>query len=157
VLSNGFNLTIPTDWTPDAIGMNDDSLTTQDPNPRIIFQRVLNEVGLAWTDEGADGGIAKFDIEHFGAVGLDEAEKEFSALLYPNPVKHELFIELEEGIAQQPMQLTITDLNGRIVYTESLDGQQTTVSVLTDGFSTGTYLLRLTNANGFASRLFIKE
>lgn len=156
--ANDMNLTSASGWVTVQSGMNDIPAITRAPMPRIAFRPGAGEIALAWIDEDTltGKGIAKFDLQSFMFAGVSELSKEFDAQLYPNPVKHELFIGLEDAIAQLPTQLLITDLNGRIVKNITISGQ-TQLSVLVDDFSTGTYLLKLTNAQGFASRLFVKE
>lgn len=155
--TQGLNILAPGNWPLVQSGMNDDHLITLNAMPRIAFRPGPNEVALVWTDEGPVGrGVAKFDVQSFVYAGVNELGHEFEAVLYPNPVKHELFIELDDALAQLPTQLLITDLNGRVVRNVTISGQ-TNSSVLVDEFATGTYLLKLTNAKGFASRLFVKE
>ena len=155
-VSNDLNLTDPNSWYAVQAGMNDTPVATVHPMPRIAYRYGVNELAMAWIDEGADGGVAKFDIENFISAGLNEQKQEMNALLYPNPVKDQLFIELDETMSQLATQLTITDLNGRVVRMVQLDGQ-TLLSVNVDDLTKGTYMLRLDNQKGFASRLFVKE
>jgi hypothetical protein len=136
--------------------MNDIPTASLHPIPRIAYRPGINELALAWIDEDATGGVAKVDIESFIYAGVNEQKQEMNALLYPNPVKDQLFIELDEAMSQLATQLTITDLNGRVVRNVQLDGQ-TTLSITVDDLANGTYMLRLDNQKGFASRLFVKE
>jgi len=155
--TNGLNLLSPSTWTTVQIGMNDTLAITNKPMPRIVFRPTINEIGLAWIDEGNGvNGVAKFDLQSFQFAGLSEENAEFNTLLYPNPVKTNLFIEVDNAVAQLPTELTITDLNGRIVRTTQVAGL-TTIAIAVEDLSNGTYMIRLTNTNGFASRLFIKE
>lgn len=155
-VSNDLNLTDPNSWYTVQAGMNDTPVATVHPMPRIAYRYGVNELAMAWIDEGVDGGVAKFDIENFISAGLNEQKQEMNALLYPNPVKDQLFIELDEAMSQLATQLTITDLNGRVVRMVQLDGQ-TLLSVNVNDLTKGTYMLRLDNQKGFASRLFVKE
>lgn len=156
-ITNDLNLLTPSTWVTSQLSMNDSAGLTEIPIPRIVFRPTINEIGLAWINEGNGGnGVATFDIESFQFAGIAEENAEFNALLYPNPVKTNLFIEVDDAVAQLPTELIITDLNGRIVRTAQLEGQ-TTISIAVDDLSNGTYMIRLTNENGFASRIFIKE
>ncbi len=155
-VSNEYNLISPSSWNSVQSGMNDIPTASLHPIPRIAYRPGINELALAWIDEDATGGVAKFDIESFIYAGVNEQKQEMNALLYPNPVKDQLFIELDEAMSQLATQLTITDLNGRVVRNVQLDGQ-TTLSITVDDLANGTYMLRLDNQKGFASRLFVKE
>jgi len=156
-ITNDLNLITPSTWVTSQLSMNDSAGLTEMPMPRIVFRPTINEIGLAWLNEGNGGaGVATFDIESFQFAGLAEENAEFNALLYPNPVQTNLFIEVDEAVAQLPTELVITDLNGRIVRTSQLEGQ-TTSSIAVEDLANGTYMIRLTNENGFASRIFIKE
>lgn len=154
-VSNEYNLLSPSSWSTVQAGMNDVPSASVNPNPRIAYRPGINELALAWIDEDATGGVAKFDIENFISAGMNE-KQEMNALLYPNPVKDQLFIELDDAMSQLATQLTITDLNGRVVRNIELDGQ-TTLSISVNDLANGTYMLRLDNQKGFASRLFVKE
>lgn len=152
---NEWNLVNQSSWTTEAFAMNDDSLASHNPYPRITYRRMADEVGLAWIEEGAGSdGIAKFDVESFMYASTEDQMKELNAFLYPNPVKTTLHIELEGEATTST--ITVTDLNGRQVRKMELDGQ-TLLSLNVDDLSTGTYLLRIENTNGFASAMFVKE
>lgn len=154
-VTNEWNLVNPSDWTTVSNGMNDNSAATALPYPKITYRRMADEVGLAWIEEGAGSdGIAKFDVESFMYASTEDQVKELNAFLYPNPVKTTLHIELEGEATTST--ITVTDLNGRQVRKMELDGQ-TLLSLNVDDLSTGTYLLRIENTNGFASAMFVKE
>lgn len=153
-VTNDWNLTDPSNWNFAYTGMNDDSLSTILPYPRITYRSSADEVGVTWIDDVAGNGVAKFDVESFVSASVDEQQKELNALIYPNPVKNTLHIELE-GDATTSL-VTVSDLNGRQVRTIQLDGQ-TLLSMDVEDLSAGTYLLRIENANGFAATMFVKE
>lgn len=74
--------------------------------------------------------------------------------LYPNPTLGELFLNLEQltGVGE----LTILDVNGRVILTKRVTESKTTqVNVM--NLAPGMYTLRLTDQNGSSNQAFIKQ
>ncbi len=92
---------------------------------------------------------AYFAIDDIDAVKLDASVEEstLNISVYPNPVENILTVNGEYGI------ITITNVNGQIVYTED---HNSTSQIDMSKFEKGVYFLRLTNNNGSAVQRIIK-
>ena len=73
--------------------------------------------------------------------------------IFPNPTKDNLIIKIDYFTPYQ--EITITDLLGKIIYKQSLDGLSTTIK--TSNFQKGVYFLNLTDGSNKITKKFIKE
>ena len=73
--------------------------------------------------------------------------------IFPNPTKDNLIIKIDYFTPYQ--EITITDLLGKIIYKQSLDGLST--SIKTSNFQKGVYFLNLTEGSNKITKKFIKE
>jgi hypothetical protein len=85
-------------------------------------------------------------------VGIDESD-ENAILVYPNPTKDQLHIELPSSFANPT--LTINDISGRMVYTSRTNSLMNTVDV--SDFKPGMYILHLTIGDTNISHKFIVD
>ena len=79
-------------------------------------------------------------------VGMDEHSKA-GIMVYPNPVTDRLNVVTDGHL----LNITVTDLNGRVVY----NGLNTSIDV--SGLSKGTYLVKVTTAQGTSDSKFVKN
>lgn len=91
-----------------------------------------------------------FAMRDFLATGIQDLAKDEKGkiIVYPNPSKNNLtinFSELKKEIIQA--SVVISDLNGKIIYTEKLADQQENLKVNTTGFSNGVYFITVKNTN----------
>lgn len=79
-------------------------------------------------------------------LSVDELANRFTIRVYPNPTAGELTIAVHD-LQRKPIQLNITDLQGRTVVAEQYTNNSTdyTVSLELGRLAKGTYLLRLDN------------
>jgi len=84
-----------------------------------------------------------------GSVGINELNAN-SISIYPNPVKNQLFIELDN---QKVTEITIIDYSGRIVKTINSNVNTVNVSDLQQGI----YILKVATENGVLTNRFIKQ
>ncbi|MCG9911991.1 MAG: DUF2341 domain-containing protein [Flavobacteriales bacterium] len=89
-------------------------------------------------------------------IGLDENDLISLFEVYPNPVTDYLMVRVKMA-NEMPTKLSISDMSGKIVYTQSnfktQDAQLIDVSTL----QAGTYFVELYNANGRATRMIVKN
>ena len=78
-------------------------------------------------------------------TGIDQKTLESTIRIYPNPVRNELTLSIMGK--EQSLALTITNANGRLVYSEKLVNITADYSKKLDmsGFSKGIYLLKLSS------------
>ncbi len=102
---------------------------------------------------GVAGSTVSVDDLSFGAASaVNEVAGHVNFNMTPTPATTELTINAQAGLAE----LTVMDLRGRIVRSESLTGLTATVDVET--LAKGTYLARVRFADGsFGSQLFLKN
>jgi len=76
--------------------------------------------------------------------------------LYPNPVRDEVFVSFNAGGTSQ--EITVTDLNGRLVYRQSLHEQgPVRVHWNTHQWASGIYLVRITDGDRISVRKLVVE
>lgn len=67
--------------------------------------------------------------------------------VYPNPVKGEVVTITNDDIRNRQIQVTVTDISGKIIRTFLLDGAQTQMDV--SGWTPGTYIISIDNHSPF--------
>lgn len=77
--------------------------------------------------------------------------------LRPNPVENWLEIDLPQGFGEQ-IQLTIVDMNGKVVFTENVENEISVlaVDVAALNLSKGTYILNLRSERQNVTKRFVK-
>jgi len=120
----------------------------------LMASAKANSVFLGWNDGNlesmriVDVTANKSYTAQFASCsssGVEGVRAASSILVYPNPTKDYITIELSENIVGT---LALFDLNGKIVINQSVDGNITTIN--TASLSVGTYILRLVE-DGVAS------
>jgi hypothetical protein len=76
-------------------------------------------------------------------AGIGENALNAQVKIYPNPVKDELTISISGN--EKALEFSIADMNGRILYKESLEisGNETTKKLDVSSFAKGVYFVRL--------------
>lgn len=91
-----------------------------------------------------------------GAMGSDEiASDEQELNLWPNPARDELNIAFNQPM-QGVVELSIMDLEGRVVRNERLSGATGMRTLQLDGLANGIYLLRATSGSDQFTERFVK-
>ncbi|HEY5822912.1 MAG TPA: choice-of-anchor tandem repeat GloVer-containing protein [Cyclobacteriaceae bacterium] len=88
-------------------------------------------------------------------TGLYESNENLNALLYPNPTEEWIVIENEQGDVTQPSVITISDLSGRKLVTEKIDGQSLKLNV--KHLNPGLYIIQLNQKEITKTWRFIKK
>lgn len=117
-------------------------------NPDSAIVTILSSTG-----GGVAGSTVWVDDLSFGpASAVNEVAGLVNFTMTPTPATTELTINAQVGLAE----LTVMDLGGRVVRSESLTGLTATVGV--EELATGTYLARIRFADGsFGSQVFMKN
>lgn len=82
-------------------------------------------------------------------TGIEELSNTLAFSIHPNPFSNELHIEL-----QQPAQAMISNMNGSILLSTSLEGGKNTID--TSALPAGIYIMKLSSAQGFAVSRVVK-
>jgi len=94
-----------------------------------------------------------FVINGTVTLGLSENSLQANVLVYPNPVKNQLFVVVPNGVNLYSCE--ISDNSGRVV--KSLQSPNPVLEIDVADLSTGNYFLKLQSDNGMAVKKFIKE
>jgi hypothetical protein len=81
--------------------------------------------------------------------------KESDVLIYPNPTKGVLAVEIRNKNPQIQHQLTVLNLNGSIIFQKSHIGDYTQIDLSSQ--PKGVYLLRISSQDSFITWKIIKE
>ena len=87
-----------------------------------------------------------------------DIEFEEHIALYPNPVASKLTIALHDGIVTERLQVTIHDMNGRVVYDGVKNLNSNTIEINeVNSFSPSVYFITINNNGSIAKLKFVKE
>lgn len=84
---------------------------------------------------------------------LDQKENSFNLIVYPNPVTSELTIRATNSLINSKVQ--IMNAIGSIIYSNTISNDTTTVN--TSEFSSGVYVIQISNTNNTQILKFIKQ
>ena len=87
------------------------------------------------------------DVEKSGLLG--------GLCLYPNPVQHELFINLNGITGDEPSEIIVYDISGRLICRQTMQGENGTLSI--DQYPSGNYLLLISNKVFSLNTRFVKQ
>jgi hypothetical protein len=87
--------------------------------------------------------------------GISENNLNSSVTIYPNPARNELFVTIKGK--EKSLDLSITDVNGKIRYKESLTDLTAEYSkkINVSGFSAGIYFIKLANGSRYFAGKFV--
>ncbi|HYG52229.1 MAG TPA: choice-of-anchor J domain-containing protein [Flavobacteriales bacterium] len=107
-----------------------------------------------------DNLISIDDIVIDATTGVGEINKITSVNVYPNPTVKMVTVEMNVAESSVASVLTVTDIFGRLIYTESLGmlNQGTNKFTIDAGaYANGTYNVEVKSSNGVARASFIKK
>jgi hypothetical protein len=81
--------------------------------------------------------------------------KESDILIYPNPTKGALAVEIRNKNSEAPYQLTVYTMSGAVIFQQSQVGDYTPIDLSSQ--PKGVYLLRISSQNSFVTWKIIKE
>lgn len=166
VVSNATNVTfnpVPDTANITITGPSNDSLVASTVGTSYIWYLNGNRVGSLttqkvkwtaagnWTVQVVSAGCTSVISPAVTVVFLAGNALAGQMQVYPNPSNGEFTLNLA-GIPAQELKAVVTDLAGRALHTETvhLSNGATTQTLNLNGFSAGTYLLRLQNEGGQA-------
>jgi hypothetical protein len=126
------------------------NLTTLGNLDSLIFSLSSSDVGQWGMNTPAFFCIDEFNKQN---VGLEDISNELQLNLYPNPAKNQITVI---NPFSEDAQLTITDMTGKVVYTELMVDEENKISV--EYLTAGSYITRLVTNNKIqTSRLIVIE
>ena len=133
-------------WTPDNSGMAD---------VRIDFlqMREADNTVLAATH-----GLGLYTTTWISDPWVSVAENDFLAgtNIWPNPAFDNINIRLG-ALHSSGIDLCISDMNGRIVLKQKLNGAEQIHNIKLDGLASGAYILRISQGNRSFTKKLIRE
>ncbi len=128
----------------------------------IAYQFQFSQQGFYWVMVGVNCGTKTLQIfqqELYITVTTGINNNRIKSLvLYPNPVKENLFIDFNSS-GNTSVNITVTNMMGQNVYTVSkqITKGNNSITVNTNSFKSGVYFVNITNGKGYmVSKKFIK-
>lgn len=133
----------PTEWLWDF----GDGITSNDQNPSHTY--TLNDTyTTCLTATNAAGTHTECQMITVVVVGVNDLATPIALQVFPNPVKDFVHFKINEEVSS-PLQISITDAQGRLIYTEQL--QQSEQKINTSNWAKGIYLFRVYTSDESAS------
>jgi PKD repeat protein len=120
-------------------------------SPAIVTLNTGNPINTGVSIVYTPGGISTGIDNPVGGSAVTELVS-----VYPNPATDKVNVILNAAKAEN-MQLTLTDIHGRILFTKeiSLSTGEQMISLPVDEYTTGLYLLNISNGGSFSQNLKI--
>ena len=100
--------------------------------------------------------IYKDGTEKYSNIVSVHPAKKTEMILYPNPTKNKLMIHVDAFT--QPVTLTIVSTEGKVMYQQTMNESNGSITIPVSNFRNGNYFLRLVKADGTtANAAFIKD
>lgn len=96
----------------------------------------------------------EFELTSASITGISENNPiELSFYIYPNPANETFTIEINKNSSKEKNSITIYDMTGRIVFTQTTDQSRVNIS----GLSKGIYTVRVNNGNFYSSKKVVVQ
>lgn len=89
-------------------------------------------------------------------IGMNEFELTHLFEVYPNPVTEELFVKIKLT-DDLPTEFSITDMSGKRVFSQTNFNTEQVQLIDVSELQAGTYFVEISNANGHATRMIVKN
>ena len=157
-VEEGTLFTIP-DYTGDASATDNCTASpalSQDPAAGTEVGEGVTTITITAEDDSGNTQTCTFELTVEGIVlGLDDNELTSQLTLYPNPTTGQL--TLLNTSNEILTNLTITDVNGRIIETISLSNAGTQTEFSIESLAQGMYFVRIDSENSSSIKRIIKE
>ena len=109
--------------------------------------------------DGQEISTQEFTLEVEITTGLFERAKQEHMLVFPNPTKGRLILELDGIAAEEKVTVSLLSLEGRLLIQKhgSLQNGAESISTYLQEAKTGTYLLQVKTRDSIRSIKVIKE
>ena len=112
-----------------------------------------------WSTGGWSSGTApvmRLITKPLPVVSNEEITQEYSFNLYPNPAQSVVNLDLEFENKVENLEVSITDISGKVMDVRQLDGvQNTQVQIKVDNYATGVYFAKVRTDEGIATQRFV--
>tara|TARA_R110002072_G_scaffold23949_2_gene81992 strand:- start:110004 stop:113453 length:3450 start_codon:yes stop_codon:yes gene_type:complete len=127
----------------------------QDPAVGTMVGVGVTTITMTATDLAGNEGTCTFDLTVENILGIEDQTLVNGITLYPNPTNGNLTLRNSSSIALQEM--TITDVNGRIIQSHDMSNTQTETNFSVDTLSEGIYFVKIISEKGSVVKRIIKE
>lgn len=139
-------------WTQEIINLNEAAWLGIENIQCLDSDTCIAGDGYSLYKTANGGGPLLEQVGHQVFLGTDENVKQpYNLSIYPNPTTNQISISANQII----QEINIVDLNGRLVYSESTNGLNTTIQVGT--LSTGVYVVHVKTKEGSIRRKIVKQ
>ena len=83
-------------------------------------------------------------VQNTGGAGIDDAPKDFSLNVYPNPCTDKISVSVDENINLNDLSIKIIDIHGRTLYSD-LYGNYVNKEIDLSAFEKGMYMIQVTS------------
>ncbi len=117
----------------------------------VTIPKGITSIKWTATDKSGNTGSCSYNITYLDANSIPVLSKS-TFNIYPNPVKNNIFIEINDNYSYS---LIIYDITGEKIYSQILQGKTNKIPV--KKFAKGIYFVELTNEKGiFTEKIIIK-
>lgn len=88
-------------------------------------------------------------------VGIDKTKAEIEVHVYPNPTGDNLIIEIDNNLIQRDCSLSIYNIQGKLVHTQSIIENITSADI--SFLEKGIYVVKINNVDGVSAEKFVKD
>ncbi len=124
-----------------------------------VYVDADDDIPSSEDDESDNAYLAPGEIDFTpggSTAGIHETELN-TLMVFPNPVNEKVTIAWENKNGQAAETLEIRDLDGRLVRSVKLDGNQTGINLNVEDLKAGVYVIAIRSANHVATQKFIKQ
>lgn len=138
------------------------SFTDSPPTQEQLYYKITVDKGdSCWAtsvDKSQTGPYSQSisNIDDYAIwTGIKEVSEVTEFIIYPNPAKNQLTVEIPSSKFQNPAsKIEVLDIFGQVVFVTEIDKRQ---SIDTSNLPSGIYLIRLNSSNKTYIKKFIKE
>lgn len=124
-----------------------------------VYVDADDDIPSSEDDESDNAYLAPGEIDFTpggSTAGINEQELN-TLMVFPNPVSEKVTIAWENTNGQTAETLEVRDLEGRLVRSIELNGNQTGINVDVADLNAGVYVIAIRSANRVATQKFIKQ
>ncbi len=133
-----------------------DLVITQDPAVgTVVADGSVTPVTVTVTDAAGNTTTCEFDLTVDATLGVNDVALDRAISMYPNPTNGQITLR-NVGVAELT-EVTISDINGRIVATVDLTDMNTERQISLDNLAAGVYFAKISSENASTVKRIIKK
>ncbi len=115
------------------------------------YNEPVNGVSYSYLDTSFNttpGYMENFYYETYSPTNVKNITDQDDFVVYPNPSSDKIFISQKNAVAAKSLQISIVNVSGQRVLTETLSAANKTEEISVAGFTPGTYWLTIQDLSG---------